>query len=52
MNKAPTPEQVAWQKGYDLGVSVTLDRNDAALQIGQAILAVLDNRYGFAKQDY
>lgn len=41
-----------WRKGYDLGTRNALEKNSAALQIGNAILAVLDNRYEFAKEDY
>lgn len=41
-----------WRKGYDLGVKQALQSNDEALQIGRAILAVLDDRYQFKEEDY
>jgi len=41
-----------WREGYDLGVKNTLSENDAALQIGRAILSVLDNRYATTETEY
>lgn len=45
-------ENEIWRKGYDLGMKNALQQNSQALAIGNAILAVLDNRYEFAKTDY
>jgi hypothetical protein len=50
--KDPSEFDDGWKKGYDLGVKMTLKDNDAAIQIGNAILSVLDNRYEFCERDY
>lgn len=50
--KIPSKEDVAWRKGYDLGIQTALRQNDEAIKIGLAILAVLDNRYEFSQKDY
>ena len=48
----PTPEDLVWRKGYDLGVQQTLRENNIALKIGKAILEALDERYEFKEEDY
>jgi len=48
----PTKYDIAWRKGYDLGVQKTLRDNEIALKIGRAIVDALDNRYEFQKENY
>lgn len=48
----PTPEDVAWRKGYDMGVQNALRTNDIAIKIGSAILDALDKRYQQHEEDY
>jgi len=50
--KEPSPMDKAWRKGYEMGVSITLENNNIALQIGKAILSALDERYERHKEDY
>ena len=50
--RTPTPEDLAWRKGYDLGVQKTLRDNEQAIEIGRVILNTLDERYEFKKEDY
>jgi hypothetical protein len=51
-DKKIDPLQEEWRKGYDCGVKNTLHQNRIALRLGEAILAILDERYEFAKEDY
>lgn len=51
-NKSLEEKNTEWRKGYDLGVSITLRNNEDAIQIGRAILDVLDRRYEGIRKDY
>lgn len=50
--KKQSAEDIAWRKGYDLGMQTTLQQNDIALRIGRAVLDAMDSRYEFKKEDY
>lgn len=41
-----------WRVGYEDGLARNERDNEAALNIGRAIIAELDKRYEFAKEDY
>lgn len=41
-----------WREWYQMGADNALKENKVALAIGSAILAALDDRYGFAEKDY
>ena len=45
-------ENQRWREGYDAGMKTALRENDEAINVGRAILNVLDGRYEFKKEDY
>jgi len=47
----PTPEDLAWRKGYDFGVQQTLRDHDDLIKIGKALMEVFDKRYELKKED-
>lgn len=50
--KLSKEENDIWRVGYDMGMKNALEKNSIALQIGNSILSVLDERYEFRKEDY
>lgn len=44
-------EDIAWRKGYEMGMQTILHQEEAALRIGRAILEALDDRYQYRQED-
>lgn len=45
-------ENYAWRCGFADGMKQAIRQNSTALEIGNAILNVLDGHYEFIKEDY
>ncbi len=41
-----------WKQGFDAGVEEIRRQEGKAIMLGNAIIAVLDERYEFQKEDY